>query len=269
MDDHWYYAEASNRSFGPITIEDLGRVLRSKPNSVDFLVWCPGMGDWERAGDQFALRRYFQPPPTRANPNAPKFSPTLDSPTIEPELRVFDQGKEDSLSLHPWRRYFARIFDLYVFILIFFFFLGIAFPKLFVGSDKSLDVLYGILGSGAYAVFEGFCMNVFGGSLGKRLYGISVFRTHNEGFSLSISFRRSFAVWVRGLGFGIPIATLFTLLIAYRTLNREKQTSWDRDFQCAVTHKKLSAIRWIGILLAWLLVISVYSFLVALGNTKL
>jgi hypothetical protein len=256
MDDHWYYAEASNKSFGPMTIEELGRVLRNRTNSADFLVWSPGMGDWGRAGDQFTLMQYFQP--------TPHSSSTLDPHAIE---------QEDSPSLHPWRRYFARIFDLYVFILVFFFFLGIAFPKLFEGSDKSLDgllnALYGILGSGAYAVFEGFCMNAFGGSLGKRLYGISVFRTNEEGFPLSISFRRSFAVWVRGLGLGVPLATFVTLIVAHGTLKREKQTSWDRDFQCAVGHKKLSAVRWIGILLAWLLVISIYAFLVALGNAKL
>jgi hypothetical protein len=256
MDDRWYYAEASDRSYGPMSLEELGRVLGTKANAVDFLVWCPGMADWGKAGDQFALRRYFQPPPIRVYPG------------VDPELRPTRADESDS-SVHPWRRYFARMLDVYVFLLFFFFFLGIAFPRLFEGSDKSLNALYGIFGLGAYAIFEGFCMNVFGSSLGKRLYGITTIRTNGDDFPLSVSFKRSFAVWVRGLGFGIPIAAFFTLLVAHRTLTREKQTSWDRDFLCSTSHTKLSALRWFLIVVVWLFLLSVYVFLNAIGDGKL
>jgi hypothetical protein len=263
MDNHWYYAEATDRSYGPMGIEELGRVLRTKANAVDFLVWCPGMADWARAGEQFALRRYFQPPPV-ATPRAPIASPVTERWTIDPELRPVPVVTEAS-GLHPWRRYFARIFDLYVFVLFFFPFLGIAFPTLFESNDKSFDLLYSIGGSFAYAIFEGFCMNVFGSSLGKRLYGIRLVRTGDEGLTLSVSFKRSFAVWVRGLGLGIPLVAFFTLVVAYRTLIRKEETSWDRDFQCSISHTKLSPVRWFLIIAVWLLVLAVYAFLATLA----
>jgi hypothetical protein len=146
--------------------------------------------------------------------------------------------------------------------------LGIAFPALFAGSDKGVESLYVILGSGAYAVFEAFCMNVFGTSLGKRLYGITITRTAEEGFALRVSFQRAFAVWVRGLGMGFPLVSLFTLGTAHRTLTREGQTSWDRDFQCTASHKELSFLRWLSIFAVWLLVLAIYVFLNVLANTK-
>lgn len=263
MEDNWYCAEAANRSYGPITIEELGRILRTKANSVDFLVWCPGMPDWGRAGEQFALRRYFQPPPIASLSH----SPASGQLVIDRDDRPF-LAEEEVSSLHPWRRYFARMFDLYFFYLFFFFFLGVAFPRVFESSDKSLDVVYAIFGSAAYAVFEGFCLNVFGTSLGKRLYGIKLTRTDKDGFILPVAFKRSFAVWVRGLGIGIPIVAIVTLIVAYRTLKREKQTSWDRDFQCITAHSELSALRWISIVAVWLLVLAVYVFLVALAGIK-
>jgi hypothetical protein len=260
MEDTWYYAEAADRSHGPMTIEDLGGILRTKANAVDFLVWCPGMPDWGRAGEQFALSRYFQPPPITSDSHRP----TSGQLVIDRDDRSLLDEAEVS-SLRPWRRYFARMFDLYTFYLFFFFFLGIAFPALFEGSDKGQDLLYVIFGSAAYAVFEGFCLNVFGTSLGKRLYGIRLARTDKDGFTLPVSFKRSFAVWVRGLGIGIPIVSLVTLIVAYQTLQREKQTSWDRDFQCMTTHSELSSFRWVSILAVWLLVLAVYAFLASLG----
>lgn len=263
MDDNWYFAEASDRSFGPMTLEDLGRALRAKANSVDFLVWCPGMAEWGRAGDQFALRRYFQPPPLPSYDRAA----TTRQLVIERDDRPILVEQEPA-SLHPWRRYFARMFDLYFFYLFFFFFLGIVFPKLFAHSDKSFDVLYAILGTAAYAVFEGFCLNVFGSSLGKRLYGIKLTRSDEDGLTLAVSFKRSFAVWARGMGIGIPIVTLVTLIVAYQNLAKDKQTSWDRDCQCVTTHKPLSALRWIWILFVWLLVLGIYIFLMTLADGK-
>lgn len=262
MDDHWHYAESADHSYGPMTIEELGRVLRTRANSADFLVWRPGMSNWGRAGDQFALSRYLQPPPIARQSSVPMQAPLV----VERDDRLAVAAQE-SHDLHPWRRYFARAFDLYFFYLFFFFFLGLVVPELFSSSEKGMDAVYAILGSGAYAVFESFSLNVFGTSLGKKLYGIRLMRTSEEGFPLPIAFKRSFAVWVRGLGFGIPLATLITLIVAYRTLSQERQTSWDRDFQCAVAHSKLSALRWIWILCVWFLMLGIYVGLLALGKT--
>ena len=265
MDDRWYYAEARDRSYGPITIEELGRALRTKTNAANFLVWCPGMPDWARAGDQFALRQYFEPPPIPPHPAPEAAGQPVQQAMDRGELSQFEPGKS---KVYPWRRYFARMFDLYVFSLFFFFFLGVAFPKLFENSDRRLDALYGIFGTAVYAVFEGFWTNVFGASLGKRLYGMRLLRTSDDGFSLGVAFQRSFAVWAKGLGIGIPIVSLFTLIVAYWNLTGDGQTTWDRDLKCAVTHGRLSALRWIFIVFMWLLLVAVYAGLTALGNAK-
>ena len=64
--------------------------------------------------------------------------------------------------------------DLYIFILIFFFFLGVMFPGVFANQNaadaKSFELLYTLIGLAAYAVFETFCLNVFGRTFGKLVY---------------------------------------------------------------------------------------------------
>src|SRR5262249_27836304 len=163
-------------------------------------------------------------------------------------------------AVYPWRRFFARMFDLYTFFIAFFIFLGIAFPELFLeaGDSKGRDLLYTIIGVGAFAVFEGFCVSIFGSTPGKSLFGMRV-RTSDDGkLGLSDSFKRSFLVWIKGLGLGIPIVGLITLIVGYTTLTGQGQASWDRDLGCRVVTRPLSTIRWIVVVVALLVLTSVW-----------
>lgn len=45
------------------------------------------------------------------------------------------------------------------------------------------------------------------------------------------------------MGIGFPIATLITLLIAYKKLTEEGITTWDRKGGFVVSHKKIGALR--------------------------
>jgi hypothetical protein len=281
MEDNWYYAETGAGSYGPMSEQDLGRVLRTRPSAPNFLVWCPGMADWARAADVQALRRFFAPQPPSLPPGRGMQGPQPKStvpnerlseiaastrilPSYGPQPRENEYASEKT---HPWRRYFARMFDLWTFAFFLFFFLGLTFPELFgrKGSKEGqgLDSLYGIVAMLAYVPFEAFCMNALGSTLGKALYGIKVTDSLDHQLPLPISFRRAFAVWVRGLGIGIPIVALFTSISAYRTLSREGRTSWDRDFDCLVSFKHLSVVRLFILILAWTLLVGTYALSIA------
>lgn len=170
-------------------------------------------------------------------------------------------------NLHPWRRFFARMIDLYFFVLLvflFFFFLEIMWPELFAVEQsrtdaRGKDFLYGLAVIAAYSIFEAFCLNVFGGTFGKSLYGIRVAPKAGDRIIFSVALQRSLAVWIRGLGLGIPIVAVVTLLVAYRTLMKNGQTSWDRNFNCVVVHRKLSIARWFVVAIAWLFLLSLYA----------
>ncbi len=256
----WYYSETGDHSTGPISLEDLGRILGSKTNSENFLVWSPGMSDWTKAGNLADLKRYFQqhtPPPLRVSPTDAIATVPVKSATQS--------------SLHPWRRYFARILDTYVFILIFFVFLGIAFPELFADdpkhpSSRANEYLYSLIGVAAYAIFETFCLNIFGRTFGKFLYGIRVTPKTGNQITFLVALKRSLAVWVRGFGLGIPIVALITASVAYSTLKRDKQTTWDRDFNLVVLHRDPSIFKWVIIAVVWAFLLSIWVLLIALSR---
>ena len=48
---------------------------------------------------------------------------------------------------------------------------------------------------------------------------------------------RELLVWVKGLGFGIPVVTVVTLVMAYRRLDGDAITSWDDKLGLVVLHR--------------------------------
>ena len=55
--------------------------------------------------------------------------------------------------------------------------------------------------------------------------------------------RRSVNVWVRGLGLGIPIVSLFTLITAHERLTDEGMTSWDEKGDFRILHRRVGVGR--------------------------
>jgi hypothetical protein len=82
----------------------------------------------------------------------------------------------------------------------------------------------------------------------------------------SIALKRSLAVLFRGLGLGIPFLNIITLTVAYRTLLRNGQTSWDYDFGCLISHQPISVLRWVAIAIAWFVLVSVRVILSGIGS---
>ena len=237
----------------------------SNPNGV--LVWRKDLEGWRPANSIPELQQDSKPPPLPLRP--PAIAPY--SSISSPDASRHGVEPVDAVP-RPWRRFFARYFDLSVFVLVTSVGLGLLFPELFNGghsgnaSDKGFDYLYSILILAIYSVVEAVWLNAFGGTLGKRLYGISITRPTYTQIGFKSALQRSMAVYVRGLAFGIPLFSLFTLASAYRSLGRNGKTSWDQDFGFSIFHKRVSAFRWFGIAVAWLFLISVWVGLIYLGT---
>src|SRR5262249_17979727 len=127
--------------------------------------------------------------------------------------------------------------------------------------------IYAIVGLAAYAIFETFCLNIFGGTFGKKIYGIRLVPTQADRITFPAALKRSFSVWARGLGLGIPLVSFITILVAYFDLKKEGQTPWDRDLHFVVHHRDLSVLRWLLIAFVWLLLLSLYGVVIAAGKS--
>jgi RDD family/GYF domain 2 len=248
MTKEWYYAEG-DKPVGPILLADLISVLSRVSKAESVLVWRDGFPDWMQAS------------------NVPELAPHLIGP---PPLTVLSTGSrpaavwassEDAMAaaryassvLHPWRRHFARMIDIYFFSVLSVFLLAL-FPKMEIGNVIGAFVLDTLISLTLYIVLEAICLNVFGATLGKFLYGIQVTTKKGERLRFLTAMERSFLVWMRGLGLGIPPLNFITEIVAYNNLLKNGQTSWDRDLRCNVTHRDPSMLRWIIIGLIWLVI---------------
>jgi len=57
--------------------------------------------------------------------------------------------------------------------------------------------------------------------------------------------QRDLAVFLRGLGLGIPLISMVTMYVAYSKLNKANSTTWDSENNYKVWHRPSSPIQYL------------------------
>lgn len=171
-----------------------------------------------------------------------KDEPVRVSPTPKLKVKEVRAEKKSEASakatVHPWIRYWARYIDIVAFSLVFGIFLAILMPSALESSDIFLTIL--ILFVWIFA--ESALLSSWGTTPGKWLLRVNLAGPSGKP-EFSAALNRSFAVWLKGLGLGIPIVSFFTLVSSYNHLTKEGIMSWDKDGHFTVTHGKIGIIR--------------------------
>jgi uncharacterized RDD family membrane protein YckC len=145
-------------------------------------------------------------------------------------------------TIRPWVRYWARITDIIIFSLIVGVGFGFLAPELFQDSD--FDRVFGIIAVVFALVLEAICFTVVGSTPGKKFFKINLVTQNGQTLSIGDVIARNFHLWWRGLGCGIPLISLVTLIFAYRDLTSTGTTAWDRDSKVNVVHGTFGIWRW-------------------------
>lgn len=169
-----------------------------------------------------------------------------------------NSNADSATHVRPWVRYWARYLDIVIFAIVFGLFLGIFVPSVLETSDIFLTILILFV----WAFVESVLLSNWGTTPGKWLLRVQLKDEKGDKPEFSKALNRSFAVWFRGLGFGIPIVTLFTLIFAYNRLTKQGITSWDEDGHFIVTHGKVGVIRTI----VAIAIFAAFIFFIALGE---
>jgi hypothetical protein len=147
----------------------------------------------------------------------------------------------------PWRRFFARLFDIYLGVII----LGIVgewtlgrYSSGYVEfmSLPNNDILVGIVFLPFALALDAVICNIFGTNLGKYLMGVKVHKVKGE-MVLSDWFDRAFNIWRSGFAFGIPFVNLWTMFRQYKLVGLSLQSTYDRRCGYQAYGQKLSTIR--------------------------
>lgn len=147
----------------------------------------------------------------------------------------------------PWRRFFARMFDIYVGVLL----LGIVgdftlgrYSRSYVEfmAAPNNELLVGILFLPFALALDALFCHLFGNNLGKYLLGVKVVKMNGK-MDLDDWLSRAFNVWKSGLAFGIPLASLWTTLREKNKLGMMQLTTYDQRCGFQVYGKALSVGR--------------------------
>jgi hypothetical protein len=249
IDTDWMYWDEEGVEAGPLRLDDVAGLVRS--------------GKISPATD-------MRPTSEVAWKSAATLLPDLFPDHVAAHRTV--NGWTD-LRPHPWRRYLARMFDAFVVGTLVWSLIGIiafsiapaqanAFFKIFaVPGGQFLDI---ILTQVVVAPFNALAIGLTGLTLGKWIFGIKVTK---DGRPVGVlrALRREASVFLFGLGFGIPFASLFTLIGSYNELKDQRATRWDKAAKLTVNHRPESMLATIGMIVAvvlflvgrtWLLILA-------------
>ncbi len=173
----------------------------------------------------------------------------------------------------PWRRFGARLLDLSFFGALGFFIIGFIYYAIApYSADKFFSfleqpgapIIDAIMTAFVGSIITGAVIGLSGSSLGKAIFGIVVVNKHGNKIGLADGIKRDLAVYLRGLGLGIPIVSLVTIYTAFRTLKDTGETSWDAENEYQVWHRPNGQAQYvlnvIGIVLYFVILVGVSVF---------
>jgi len=135
----------------------------------------------------------------------------------------------------PWVRFLARCVDIVIFSIVL---------RIFMPFVLDLPPPIGLFLLVFVCIFaESALVSSWGTTPGKWLLSVELKDADGNKPEFSAAVNRSHAVWRRGLGYGIPFITPFTLIAAYNRLTKDGITSWDREGHFTIIHRKISVIR--------------------------
>lgn len=213
MSKEWWYSEQGERK-GPLSTEEVCGLVADGSLRARTLAWKKGLEGWKPIAD------------------IPEFQDALSA--IPPELPQ-QSPREKNIKLPmagPWRRFFARLIDLWIIALPAGFFLA------WIGALSSIEFAlwiqepgskyaFGWLSMPVVLLIESFIYGIFGTTLGKALLGIEVVTVAAYKATFSQYAKRLIGVYWGGLGTGFPLVSLFTMAHQYGRLRRGKHAGYD------------------------------------------
>ncbi|MBC7945937.1 MAG: DnaJ domain-containing protein [Burkholderiales bacterium] len=206
--------------------------------------------------------------PLTISPPRTALSGTLGLRRMGPVVAKFQRVAKPVSGERPWRRLTARLIDYGLWGLAADALIRVAAGQGLIAPDLHLFLTKPLIAAMAipasWMLIEILLLNGFRTTPGKWLTNVQLrFSASDPSLREGPGARpwevvkRCFRVWVRGAACGIPLLNLIAMDKARRHLLRMKETSWDFDGDCLVTHRELGfdygpAAGAVALLLFWL-----------------
>jgi hypothetical protein len=160
----------------------------------------------------------------------------------------------------PWHRYLARMIDVALFGTI----IGGVWFTIYPNSPPETDFILGLAVLLLWAFVEAALITLTGTTPGKWLINTRITDKSGSKPKFNESMLRSGQVYATGLGLGLPIVSLVTMILSFRHLTKFGHAEWDRSAGTVVVHKQMTRLK-MGLTVV---VVAALGVLFALGQSS-
>lgn len=178
--------------------------------------------------------------------DAARYLNRLDRPADQPGF--FDLRRDAVTTVeHPWRRYFARMLDGGLYSLPW-----VAVQMLLLRWNTSNDgfllgLLNSYIGYGCMLLLEPLLLSTWGTTPGKWIFGLVLRSPEGKKLTFSQALGRTWQMFCRGMGGGIPIYNIYRLIRSWLSCRRGEQLPWDEGVRYTLRDTKKRRIAgWLG-----------------------
>ncbi|MCZ6555401.1 MAG: RDD family protein [Candidatus Dadabacteria bacterium] len=193
------------------------------------------------------------------------------------ETTTIDAEYEEVDQVRPWVRFLARMTDYYIFSMLVSLLISLLFPDFMermsemIAQQMSVQdseaagmqsilfvVIVRIVVTFIWVFIEAYTISKYGTTFGKNLLGTRVLDKDGELLPYDRSLKRSYGVWLKGMGAGFILISWVTMLFGYQMLKRDGVNSWDKDADSKIVHSYFSTRR-LFIILGFIFVIEIFA----------
>jgi uncharacterized RDD family membrane protein YckC len=232
-----WYVRTAEREIGPLSEEALRALAATGQIGADVLVCRSGMTEWTTTEGAGLL--LF---PSQSAPLQPSVSEIAGQPVENPAQQSNDNPCPETIAT-PWRRFWARLLDLLLGSVV----IGLIVGALRPSWEAEHGALLNLLAIPGALLIDSLVYTAFGTTPAKAIAGIGVINeSSGDRLPFRVYFKRNFEVYLFGLGLGLPIISLITLIVSYRKVARGELSSWDLYAESKVNARSRSRVRtWI------------------------
>lgn len=174
-------------------------------------------------------------------------------------LSKMERGDELQQVFHPWRRYLARMLDIFMYNILWSAFLAFVFHSNLITRSNFENIFHSYIALVMMLFLEPLWLHLLGTTPGKAIFGLRIENPDGSRISYGEGFERTWGVIGAGIGYNIPIYSLVRLWKSYKVCSENETQPWDESTSYIIKDTKgYRGVLYIGVhavLLAVLLTI--------------
>ena len=143
---------------------------------------------------------------------------------------IYEEGRRNVERFnHPWRRFFARMFDVSMYTFIWDVFIGLLRHKSILSDSLGFRIVEGIVSLILILLVEPVLLNRFKTTVGKAIFGIRIETEDGKGLPYKVALERTKGVIISGLGLNIPFYNLYRLYKSVKACEERSLLPWEEE----------------------------------------